>query len=775
MSRFEAIVDRALLQPKVEVYGTSSSLSLAFLLTQASGTRIRATTPLVITATLEDAKTFEEDIRFFDPARKTAILPSFDVSPYSGFFPSRKNVADRIGWLYQAKYDPSGTVFIAPIEALMQRTLPADRLPRRSFRAGDELPERFSELLLSLGYNSAPLVEDVGTFALRGGIVDIFTPAHAQPVRIELFGDTIESIRFFDPDTQKSSDVTDSFQLPPAREALYSDEGRERLLKNIKSIPPTAGDELARSIYTSQHFDGADFLVPLFYQSPALPADFLPASLTVWWLSRIDILNAADQALSRLRLEHRELPEALPAESFFAKPEELRFGASAPEIYLTPVLIESENTQDDLEKIAYSTSTIKKLFGDLHAGQMAADIKKYVEGLREEGYSLFIAVRTQSQAKRIEFLLEKAGLHAHTVGEAEASWGEWIERQRHDTHVVHIIPRISSESVKVTEEQLVFLREDDFFDRKAARAYRSKEPATSQVQALTFGDLKPGDYVVHLNHGVGVYDGLVLMDIQGIQSEFIQIRYKDDDKLLLPVYRISQIQRYSSPAAAATLDKLGGTSWKKATIKVRSQLREVASELLKLYAERSRTYREPYPEPDEEFRAFEAFFPYAETEDQLKAIDDILRDLGADKPMDRLICGDVGFGKTEVAMRAAFKVVQSGKQVAVLVPTTTLAIQHLETFKKRFKKWPVTIGGFSRFTGTAEANKNLAELKAGKLDIIIGTHRLFSRDVEYKNLGLLIVDEEQKFGVTHKEKIRKIKTNVDTLTLSATPIPRTLN
>ncbi|MEQ1876976.1 MAG: transcription-repair coupling factor, partial [Bdellovibrionia bacterium] len=243
----------------------------------------------------------------------------------------------------------------------------------------------------------------------------------------------------------------------------------------------------------------------------------------------------------------------------------------------------------------------------------------------------------------------------------------------------------------------------------------------------------------------------------------------------LPVYKISQIQRFSSAANVQTLDRLGGTSWKKATIKVRSHLREVAGELLKLYAERSQVERDPYPSPDDEYRAFEAFFPYAETEDQLKAIDAILSDLSKSKPMDRLICGDVGFGKTEVAMRAAFKVAQSGKQVAVLVPTTTLAIQHLETFRKRFKKWPVRIGGFSRFTSTSESSKVISELKEGKLDIVIGTHRLFSRDIEYKDLGLLIVDEEQKFGVTHKEKIRKMRIHVDTLALSATPIPRTLN
>jgi transcription-repair coupling factor (superfamily II helicase) len=292
---------------------------------------------------------------------------------------------------------------------------------------------------------------------------------------------------------------------------------------------------------------------------------------------------------------------------------------------------------------------------------------------------------------------------------------------------------------------------------------------------LSFGDLNPGDPIVHVLHGIGIYEGLKVMQINGIDAEFIALSYKDGDKLYLPIYRINQIQKYSGPAGEKLIDKLGGTQWNKVKARVRNALRDVADDLLRLYAKRAQVHREPFPSNDAEFTQFEASFPYDETDDQLKSINDIINDMTSDKPMDRLVCGDVGFGKTEVAMRAAFKAIEGRKQVAVLAPTTVLSFQHLETFTKRFKGWPVVIRALNRFVPTAEARVTTQELKDGKVDIVIGTHRLLSKDVQFKDLGLMIIDEEQRFGVTHKEKIKRFKTNVDTLTLSATPIPRTLN
>ncbi len=292
---------------------------------------------------------------------------------------------------------------------------------------------------------------------------------------------------------------------------------------------------------------------------------------------------------------------------------------------------------------------------------------------------------------------------------------------------------------------------------------------------MAVGDLKPGDLVVHVKHGVGQYEGLKLMPIGGVESEFIQVAYKDKDKLYLPVYRVGQLQKYSGAATTTILDKLGGTSWEKTKSKVRSHLRDLASELLELYAKRAEAQRPSFHLDEQDITQFEKGFPYEETEDQLRAIEDIRKDLDSTKPMDRLICGDVGFGKTEVAMRAAFFAIQDRKQVAILAPTTVLTFQHFETFKKRFEGWPVRIQVLNRFVSTADAKKVIAGLKDGSVDIVIGTHRLLGKEIAFKDLGLLIIDEEQKFGVAHKEKIRKFKINVDTLALSATPIPRTLN
>ncbi|NJL23835.1 MAG: transcription-repair coupling factor [Calothrix sp. SM1_5_4] len=296
-----------------------------------------------------------------------------------------------------------------------------------------------------------------------------------------------------------------------------------------------------------------------------------------------------------------------------------------------------------------------------------------------------------------------------------------------------------------------------------------------RTHAFNFGDLKTGDLIVHKMHGIGVFEGLKVMPIQGIAAEFIQIKYKDNDRLYLPVYRVHQIQKYSGPASAAMVDKLGGPGWEKTKSKVRSHLRDVAAELLEIYAKRAVSERPPFSPPDADFASFEATFPYSETDDQLRAISDVLRDMQKPHPMDRLICGDVGFGKTEVAMRAAFHAVQNGRQVAIIAPTTVLTFQHLENFKKRFAKWGVDIRGLNRFIPKREITATLKDLRDGKVDVVIGTHRLLSQDVQFKNLGLLIVDEEQRFGVKHKEKLRKLRSGLDTLAMSATPIPRTLN
>ncbi|MCC6276697.1 MAG: transcription-repair coupling factor, partial [Oligoflexia bacterium] len=323
---------------------------------------------------------------------------------------------------------------------------------------------------------------------------------------------------------------------------------------------------------------------------------------------------------------------------------------------------------------------------------------------------------------------------------------------------------------------LVILRDEDIFgDRTHTEIRAPKKLKETRIQQQAFADLQPGDLVVHLLHGVGIYDGLKKITLQGLENEFIQLRYKDGDKLYLPVYRAAQIQKYTGLGGQALLDKLGTQSWQKAKIKVKNALKDLASELLSLYSKRAASQGFAFSTPDQSFREFESTFPYDETPDQEKAIEDVIDDMVKPRPMDRLVCGDVGFGKTEVAVRAAYKAAQDGKQTAVLVPTTVLAFQHSQTFTKRFSETGVRVEMISRFVSPKNTKAILKDVAEGKVDILIGTHRLLSRDVHFKNLGLLVVDEEQRLGVTHKEKIKKLKTQIDVLTLSATPIPRTLN
>ncbi len=401
-------------------------------------------------------------------------------------------------------------------------------------------------------------------------------------------------------------------------------------------------------------------------------------------------------------------------------------------------------------------------------------MNKKIHEWKNLGYAVFISVTTQAQAKRLGLLLEKSELRAETT-EGE-TWDQWLQAQRAGRDLLHIVERPLGESLRYTDEQLILLREEDLFGNKRARPeYKSSGTLEQRAHAMNFGDLKAGDLIVHKLHGIGVFEGLKVMPIQGIDAEFIQIKYKDNDRLYLPVYRVHQIQKFSGPSTGTPVDKLGGPGWEKTKSKVRSHLRDVAAELLEIYAKRAASGRPPFRAPDADFNSFEATFPYQETDDQLRAIHDVINDLRKPIPMDRLVCGDVGFGKTEVAMRAAFHAVRNNKQVAMIAPTTVLTFQHLENFKKRFGKWPVEIRSLNRFVAKKDITATLKDLKEGKVDIVIGTHRLLSQDVQFKDLGLLIIDEEQRFGVKHKERLRKLRASLDTLAMSATPIPRTLN
>jgi transcription-repair coupling factor (superfamily II helicase) len=792
-TRLETLLERAFETKKfkIQVLGTSSELPLSYFLSQTYSKQINNLPHLVITSSHHSAELIRDLIGFFDPVKSCHLFNHFDVSPYSGLYPNTRTVGDRLQFLYRAQNAKPGEIFITSIQALCQKTIPFKELKDRTFiwRKGDELPESVAGFLNELGYQSAPMVEDQGQYALRGGIVDIFSPAQTRPVRIELFGDQIESLRFFSPSDQRSQEETSLAAVIPAREIIFRDDNHEELLKSFRkslegrAVDKSESEEILRSLVLKNYFPGAEFLLPYFFKNLETAFDHFSSSLNIFLLDPIEISRYADELVADMKSEFKGADKAVirpDIEKLFTSFDEMNLPEESRQIYFSKLEHFEQESVTEL-KIDYRAAPVTD-FTNLSLNHSPgsdpwiAAVKQKITRWKEDGYRVFVGIKNHSQIERLASLIERLDFKAVKTDSQEYLWDTWTQEQLASQNLIHIIPRLMPESLRLEEEQVIFLREVDFFGKKQRVAETSgAEDFQKQAKRLSFGDLKPGDLVVHVKHGIGIYEGLKLMPIAGIDSEFIQVGYKDKDKLYLPVYRVGQLQKYSGASQTTILDKLGGMGWEKTKSKVKHQLRDIAHDLLALYAKRAELHRPAFVFNDAEYEQFENGFAYEETDDQLRAIRDITKDLAGDKPMDRLICGDVGFGKTEVAMRAAFFAIQNRKQVAVLAPTTVLTFQHLETFKKRFDGWPVVVRALNRFVSAADAKKTLRECAEGKVDILIGTHRLLSKDVAFKDLGLLIIDEEQKFGVTHKEKMKKMRISVDTVTLSATPIPRTLN
>jgi transcription-repair coupling factor (superfamily II helicase) len=777
----------------LDIVGTSSPSVLAALLSLHK-IRWSSRPHLIVVATLEDANALACAFSFFEPDVHLNVLPPFDVGVYSGLYPNRRVISQRVGWLWRARHAKAGEIFVAPIDALVQKTIPYGILHQAAFTLSKNstVPDNLSSRLQAIGYMSVPIVEDVGTFALRGGILDIFSPAHPLPIRFEMFGDVIDSMREFDPDTQRSGEEQTTLAVIPAQEILFSDERRAQAAQKFKQslgardVDREEAQLYLQSLSQGQYQQGMDFLVSYFYENPDLPTAHFLEPLTVWKLDPLSISREYDELVRSHQMDFESSSHQLVRPSYeevFASIEAAEDLPGSVQIRLTKVRVE-DTTEAEHPILPFSCSelteisaTAKNLGGK--ASELATFLEKKLKDWKNVHTQVFFSTNTQSQAQRLKLILEKAGVEPVIVPEEDFRWNSWAEEQERQRNLVHIIPRDLPESFRAADESFLVLRDADLFGAHARSRKRERKSDESEIEArahaLNFGDLKPGDFIVHKMHGIGVYEGLKVMPISGYDAEFLQLKYKGNDRLYLPVYRIGQIQKYSGPSAPHLIDKLGGPGWEKTKTKVKAHLRDVAADLLDIYTKRALAQRPPYHRPDEDYFSFEASFPYQETEDQLRAIEDILSDLRKDTPMDRLVCGDVGFGKTEVAMRAAFKVVQEGKQVAIVAPTTILTFQHLETFRKRFAKWPFEIRSINRFVPKREITRTLNDLKEGKVDILIGTHRLFSQDVHFKDLGLLVIDEEQRFGVKHKEKLRKLRAHLDSLAMSATPIPRTLN
>jgi transcription-repair coupling factor (superfamily II helicase) len=679
--------------------------------------------------------------------------------------------------LYHLLQTPAPVV-VTTVEAWLQRCL-----PRAAFAdavtyvvAGeDNAPDALAARLVEWGYHRVPLVQDPGDLALRGGILDVFPAGHERPVRIEFVGDTVESLRAFDPTSQRSLDRLEDVLLLPVREVGLSrlDAGAARRVDERAAELGLARQErrdLVEAVRTGLVLPGVEQLLPYLYEAPGTLADYLPAGTLLW----MQDAGAIDAAVETAWTAIRSHAEAAAGEGrFHPVPEALHVSPAAWRAALAGRPRVEVETFDVLEgeglhATSHATEGLALRTVPGAEGPLAAVASRLREWERE-GARLVLVGGAESQRDRIVALLAGHGL---AITPTRAPFPQALGAPGRGA--LALAGELTRGAWLPADGLAIVTEAEIFGERRQVRRGRRERPADF---LSTLAELKPNDFVVHVDHGIGIYRGLRHMQVADTEGDYLHLEYAGGDRLYLPVDRINLVQRYVSGdgAAAPALDKLGGTSWERVKARTRESLLAMAQELIQVYAAREANGRAAYAEGDGLYAEFAARFPFEETPDQQRAIDDVVADLGRERPMDRLICGDVGYGKTEVAMRAAWVVVLGGKQVAVLVPTTVLAQQHLETFRARFEGHPVTIEMLSRFRSAAENRETLARVAAGQVDIVIGTHRLLQKDVVFRSLGLLIVDEEHRFGVRAKERIRSLRPTVDVLTLTATPIPRTLN
>lgn len=739
---------------------------LAFYLGQTKG----ASSPqLVVTENQSQAEAFAHAFRFWSE-KDVVILPSYDPSVYSDVLLSPRQIYERLKWLFLALNENESHIFIAPIMGLLQKTLPVDTLMDHCFELGkgDELPSGFFDRLQEMGYQPRPLVEDPGSFSNRGGLVDIFSPQMEHPVRIELFDTQIESLRYFDQNLQRSLGEIYQVTLIPSREVLLNEKNSLKASPQLLQLNQPDLESIVNDLRRGLYSENLEYHLPLFYENCGHPLDYFSEKPTTWFLEELNVETTRQYSMDQHFQLFNEKRHPLTPDQIFADLNTLKAHMG------TQVSLNRLNIIDSAESLKQEDVRISaKSFSLEKSKKIQEQINIFcnqIKSLPEKTLKL-VSVKGRPQFDRLKNTLDNLGFHC-SLEEGTVDV-DALKSQSHPKAIYFYLQK-HGPSFHLPSEDLALFSFDHFLNFSKPKESANKK-ASDRARHLSFGELKENDFVIHSIHGVAQFKGLETMLVAGVDSEFITLEFKDKDKLFLPIYRIHQIHKYTAERVAPQLDKLGGSRFANVKTKTKKRLREIAHDLVKLYAERSQTKRAPYKLDSSDVTDFFNAFPYQETQDQLAAMEDIVNDLSSDKPMDRLICGDVGFGKTELAMRAAFIVAHNRKQVAFLAPTTVLTMQHFETLKKRFKDWPIRIEVVNRLQATKKVKEVLEQTLAGEVDILIGTHRLLSQDVAFKNLGLLVIDEEQKFGVKHKEKIKKMKTNVDTVSLSATPIPRTLN
>ena len=737
---------------------------------------------VVVTHSDVDAKNLYEDLSFYTtdvfyfPVREVVF---YNVDAISGDLRWA-----RLKVIKEILQNERKKIIVTSIDALTSLYTPKEYYLRYSMiiKTGDDIDlKEISKSLLQCGYERVEVVEGKGEFSFRGGILDVFPPTSAYPYRVELFGDEVDSIRTFNTESQRSIEKVEEFSIFPSKEVIVDDECRSRAVQNIneelKKVIANVSKENKESVEkikgivgkniellnNTYYFETIDSYLPFFYEKLDSFFDYLQGYTFV-----VDDFKRSSGKMESIYYEFNEnymsflqRGDILPSQnSLLLNKGELESKLeNSSLITLSSFLNKSDGLFNTVD-IGFEEVTLNKYNGQLN--MLIEDIQER----KEKKYKTVILAGTRPRGERlVKTLMEKGIFSTYKdsidkieAGEVVITFGNLLR------------------GFDYPELELSIISDKDIFGetrrKRSGKAVRKKGVA----KITSFAELKPGDYVVHANHGIGVYKGIKQMAAGGTTRDYLDIVYDKGDKLYVPVDQLDLVQKYiGSEGNSPKINKLGGAEWQKAKAKARKSINEIAQDLVKLYAARATLKGHSFGKDTEWQRQFEDEFPYEETPDQLASLEEIKRDMESDKPRDRLLCGDVGYGKTEVAIRAAFKAVMDGKQVAFLVPTTILADQHYNNFIKRFSDFPIKIDMISRFRTPKQQKATLQALKEGNVDILIGTHRLVSKDIVFKDLGLLIVDEEQRFGVAQKEKIKGMKKNVDVLTLSATPIPRTLH
>jgi transcription-repair coupling factor (superfamily II helicase) len=739
--------------------GCASSLMLA--------EAVAASPQLLVIVTRDSATALrlEQELAFFLDARYPILqFPDWETLPYDIFSPLPEIVSERLRTLAQLSRTQQGAL-IVPVATLMHRLAPREHILAHSFslQIGGTLSlDLMRAQLEAVGYQCVSQVFQHGEFAVRGSIIDLFPMGSKQPYRIELFDDEIESIRSFDPDTQLSQEKIQQIELFPAREFPFTDAAIKQFRQSFREHFPDASakNTLYQDVSKQIAPSGIEYYWPLFVDRTETLFDYLPGDACLVMPEQLQQQAEAFYQEADLRYQQRrydpDRPLLAPQELFLSPQEWQQRSATFRQILLS-------HTQE----AATLASAQPSLAFDSRAKEPAQKLRQYLEQFK--GRVLF----TAETAGHREDLLDKLKpfkLSPKIVG----GWREFVEDDR--SPCITVAPL--EHGLQLNQHGIAVISATQLSGEKIQQARRRAKSAARALENVfnNLDELSIGSPVVHQEHGVGRYLGLQTLEVGGIRGEFLMLEYANNDKLYVPVASLQLIGRYSGVSAdTAPLHRLGTDQWSKAKKKAMERARDVAAELLDIHARRAAKPGFGFELNAADYAAFADAFPFEETPDQLSAISAIIQDMSADQPMDRVVCGDVGFGKTEVAMRATFIAVQNGKQVAVLVPTTLLAQQHYQNFRDRFADWPIRIEVMSRFV-TAKQQKLIADqLAEGKVDIVIGTHKLLSKELQYQALGLVIIDEEHRFGVTQKEHFKKLRHELDFLTLTATPIPRTLN